>query len=492
MSLSALNKNFIKQTKMRKILLLLAILMLNLGYSQVQYEYGDTFEFDTKNEMDPQFVLKDNYNHYLLTVVVVDGMMAKRQMIVRKFDQKNQMLEKFVYDFPSFDIATLYNYLGYTETNGKVAVFTQTYSNKAKKSVVSVHVFDKATNKFTTTEITSTAIPSAMKSGTVFLDKSHNNRYVAIAHAMHRAKKEPEKNMVTVFDAQALTTVWQKELTYTDEHTTNDVVATNSGSAVLVRANKSFKKELNNSYLVVATTSGEENKTFESQTFLQSPESISIGTQDYLVAFSSDGRGLRQLDFSHLMFYDLKSGSTLQNNKILDFVNIKEIQDATIRSIEMQNNEIYVFTEAKVEAGTRPATGMSSFPETIYANGPAYMYTLGMDGALKSTKQLNISTAEANLYQSYGLLNIKGNYYVQTGIYKSMPDRYPGIYDLKSSIDNKTNSYKFSPFANDQDMRYNTKYVNQLMAYFPDSKRMLVARIVNGKDMSLVNVTGVE
>jgi len=470
---------------MKKIFLLLALYTVCLGYSQGSYEWGKKFEFDAAAELDPKFVLTDNYNTYLLTVVNTDGMLAKRQMIIRKFDQKNQLLDTYVYDFPKFDNNTLYQYLGSAEANGKVAVFTKTYSGKAKKYEIAKHEFDKTTAKFTTSPVESGGIASLSKSGDISLQKSLNGNYIAILNTKHREKKQPEKNSVIVLHAKTLSIAWQKEVDFGDEFTTKTFTVTNSGKAVLLRDLRSFKRSQSRNYLTVVSADGQEDKQFESQIFLQQPKAVSIGTQDYIIAFNSESTGLRPTEFSHILFYDLQQGRTLSNSKTTDFTSIKELKDVEIREIILQNNEIHIFAEAEVKAGTKPGPGMTgaSFPVDVIHNGPSYLYKLSFEGTLLSSKKLFADTTlEGDLYSAFGLLNYKGAYYINTGNYR-------GIYLLDEvknpKLDEVINVTVDDPFRN-----HGVIYINQLMHYLQESNRLILGRTIGDGEMALVTVSG--
>ena len=133
------------------ILIVIIALISATVFGQVRKEWGAKFDYDQKNEQDPKVVLLDNYNHYMLTVINVDGMQATNQIILRKFDQKNNLVNTFVQEFPNKDMFTLHNYMGSFEIGtDKVVVFTDTYSNKTKKKEIHKVVFDKKSQTFTT------------------------------------------------------------------------------------------------------------------------------------------------------------------------------------------------------------------------------------------------------------------------------------------------------------------------------------------------------
>lgn len=480
---------------MKKLCFLVTLCLINFSYGQTKYESGEKFEFDTKSELNPQFVLADNYNTFLLTVINVDGMMAKRQMVLRKFDQTNKLVDKFTYDFPKFDIATLYNYLGYTETkDGKVAVFTETYSGKAKKSVVYKHEFDKATSKFTSTELFSNAILSASKSGTVSLEKSDNGNFIGINYTMYRAKEEAEKNMMIMLDA-SVNVAWQKEFSFADKFFTKSFAITNSGKVVYLRNSKGFKQD---NYFVLATQEGQEEKRVETEVTLHKPKSISIGTQEYVLAFNYPSKGIRRGDFGHLLLFDLNSGKTIQNAPIEGFNSVKDIKEVEFTKVTVQNNEIHVFTEAKAELEMKQTQTVGSFgsqnafPVKEQKYGPGFVHVLGLDGTIKSFKKIATYETTADLYHSYGLIDIKGNYYVATGNYYQNTSYFGSFFQLNASKGyEKNNVGEISLFPSDplRD-RNNVKYVNQLIHYFPDSNKLLFARIIDENQMSLLHISG--
>ena len=479
---------------MKKIYLLLALFLMNFSYGQ-DYKSGENFDFDEKNETDPQFVLADNYNTFLVSVINVDGMLAKRQMIVRKFDQNNRMVDNFTYDFPKFDIATLFNYLGYAETkDGKVVVFTETYSGKAKKSVIYKHEFDKKTSKFTSSELFSNAILSASKSGTISLEKSDNGNFIAINNTMYRAKEEAEKNLVIMLDA-SLNVAWQKEFSFPDKYFTKSFTVTNSGKVVYLRNSKGFKQD---NYLVLATQEGQEEKRVETEVTLHKPKAISIGTQDYVLAFNYPSKGIRRGDYGSLLLFDLATGKTVQNASIDGYSGVKGIKEVKFRNITIAGDEIHIFTEAlaELEMKTTPSTGgfssMNAFPAKEQQYGPGYMHVLGLNGAVKSAVKFAVHETKAPLFQSYGFINIKGNYYVATGNYYDGVNLHGSFYQLNASIGAAKNTigeislYPQDPLRN----QINIRYVNQLIHYFPDSNKLLFARVIGEGKMSLLQISG--
>jgi hypothetical protein len=473
--------------KLKIYLLFLIFLIANISYGQLRYEWGNKFDFDPISELDPNFVLKDNYNHFLLTVANTDGMLARHQVILRKFDQKNQLLTSFIQDFPKIDDNTLYNYLGFAESNSnKVAVFIQAYSGKAKKSSIYKLEFDKATNQFINTEIFSIPILSAWKLGYADFKKSENGGYLGINYSIYQSKGEPEKNQMLVLDVNTLKIVWQKEFSFTDNYSTKTFNITNSGKVVFLRSSKSYKEH---NYIVLGSSEKQENKDFDIPIILQEPIAISIGLEEYILAFNYVSKSVRVGgDYTNLLLFDLKSGKIIQNSKLSEFNEVPNISKVKIEKVNIQNNEIQIFTEAKVKANVKPATTYSpssvGFASESYKFGPSHLITTSLDGNIKTILKLNVDeNSSANLYHSYGLINIKGTYYINTG-------NYTGLYSIKNFENNQPRKIFF--YQNDPYRNENIKFVNQLVHYFPDNNRLLFARIINNREMSLLSVYGLE
>ncbi len=474
----------------KQLFLLFVICFTNLFYSQETQIWGEKFPFDTKIETEPSFVLKDNYNYYLLTVVNTYGITAKNQIILRKFDQKNQLVETINYDFPKMDISTLHTYHGtYELGSDKVVVFMESYSGKAKKSQINELIFDKSTGKFTSTTLVTYDILSAMKAGTVEVKKSENGRFIVVNHQKNSSKKEPEQHSLSILNASDLKVIWQKEITFTNDYFTKNVTVTNSGNAIFTRESRSRLSD----YMVSVTQEGQEDKNFDQEIKISEPKAISIGDQDYLLAFNRPIKGIRSGDFGFFMLYDLKLGKILTNNKVDEFNKVKLIKDVVFRNIFIQNNEIHVFTEAKAEVEIPKVIGNvgsfgNSFEDPKYNFTPAVLLVLSFEGQLKKEIVLmpnNYGTG--NLYHSLGLVNIKGSYFMNAGYGNGIKEL-----DLAKGLNlAPAKKYDFAKTNDPFYERYHSNqfiFVNQLFHYFPDSQRFLVARTHGENEMSVFTV----
>jgi len=179
-----------------KLVHLFFIVLFATASAQNPVVVGEKFDFDSKYEQDAQLVLKDNYNHYLFTVTNRDGMLANHQIILRKFDQKNQLVNTYSQDF-AINMFTLHNYLGGFElSNDKFVAFINSYSNKTSKTELYQYVFDKTTGKFTATVIASYPIVSLSKSGNFSISKSENNQFLELYIKNTTLKKSQKKASV--------------------------------------------------------------------------------------------------------------------------------------------------------------------------------------------------------------------------------------------------------------------------------------------------------
>jgi hypothetical protein len=463
--------------KLRILVLLIAFVSTTV-IGQVKKEWGAKFDYDQKNEQDPKIVMLDNYNHYMLTVINVDGMMVQNQIILRKFDQKNNLVNTFVQEFPNKDMFTLHNYMGSFEIgNDKVVVFTDTYSNKTKKKEIHKVVFDKKTETFTTTLVVGYTFESISKSGTANIIGSQNGAFIALTYQKFANKKIAEETECTVLDGKTLEIVWKKTVTMPIELYTDNVVVTNSGKLVFVKrvVDKSAKHSLS-----IVDANATEDKDFGLNIKINKPIAFSIGTQDYLVAFTSSATQRVNI-YDSILLYDLQSGTILKNNPIKDFAAIKDLQEIKYDYLNVQNNEIHLFVECKYQTGTRPDP---KFPDNpgfnipVYSNGVATLFVMDTEGNLKKTVNLNVYPTNDNLVRCVGIMNYQGNYYVNAGNTNDTSGKYrKGFYKLEpNTFSPNYLNYEYTIPYNEEsiDFRFGTS-INQFCHYFPDNKRMLMA-----------------
>ncbi len=466
----------------QRIFVLLAVCISVLSFGQNKYVWGEKFSFTVADETNSRLVLIDNYNTYLLSVVNVDGIMSSHKILIRKFDQQNHLLDTYTQEFKKLDAGTLYNYLGMHEVNNQVVVFAESYSGKEKKKDIYKYVFNKADGKFKTELVMSYAIESAMKSGTTEVEVSENGRYIGIINKKDPSKKEPVQDNVVMVDGYNLSVLWNKDVTMEEKFYDRAFTVTNSGKAVLLRAAKGLKLF---NYLIVVSQDKQEDKQFEESVFLHDPKAISIGLADYLIDFNYDAKGLRKGDYEKLMLYDIGAGRTIKNNTITEFNTLKDISEIRFTKIFLQNNEIHLFTEAKVKAGIRQvktnAFSSMTFDEPYYKFGPSNLIIMSFEGEVKEIKKMAIdNNALAEFYHSFGLLNINGKYFIHAG--------YTGIYEQpldKTNVTIYTTNYGIEgdPYRSE-----GGQYVSQLFGYVKDAKKAILCRIHSNNKMSLVSL----
>jgi hypothetical protein len=460
------------------ILIVIIALISATVFGQVRKEWGAKFDYDQKNEQDPKVVLLDNYNHYMLTVINVDGMQATNQIILRKFDQKNNLVNTFVQEFPNKDMFTLHNYMGSFEIGtDKVVVFTDTYSNKTKKKEIHKVVFDKKSQTFTTTLVVGYTFESISKSGTANVFGSQNGAFIAVTYQKFSNRKIAEETECTVLDGKTLDIAWKKTLTMPLELYTDTVVVTNSGKLVFVKrvVDKSAKHSLS---IVDANATKETELGLNIK--INKPITFSIGTQDYFVAFSSSATQRINI-YDSILLYDLQSGTILKNNPIKDFAAIKDLQEIKYDYLNVQNNEIHLFVECKYQTGTRPDPKFPTNPGfniPVFSNGNATLFVLDTEGNLKKSVNLNVYPTNDNLVGCVGIINYQGNYFVNAGNTNDTTGRYTrGFYKLEPNTFTPNNlNYQYAIPYNEEsiDFRFGTS-INQFCHYFPDNKRMLMA-----------------
>lgn len=476
--------------KLRILILVLAFASISLS-AQVKKEWGAKFDYNQKDEQDPKLVMADNYNHYMLTVINKDGMMAQNQIIIRKFDQKNNLVNTLVQEFPNKDMYTLHNYLGSFEIGSdKVVVFTDSWSNKTKKKEIHKVVFDKKAEVFTTSLVVGYTFESMMKSGTANMMGSQNGAFIAITYQKFSNRKIAEETDCTILDGKTLEVAWKKTVTLPLELYTDNIVVTNSGKLVIVKrvVDKSAKHSIS---VVDANTS--EDKEFTSNIKINKPLAFSIGTQDYLVAFSSSAKQ-RDNIYDSILLYDLQSGTTLKENPIKEFSGIKGLQEIKYDYLNIQNNQIHLFVECKYQTGTRPDPTFPNNPGfniPVYSNGMATFFAMDLDGTLKKTLDLKVAATNDNLVRCIGILNYRGDYFINAGnYYESSSNTRRGFYKLdQATFTPNYLNYEYSiPSYNSEDS-YGT-CISQFCQYFPDTKRMLMAAGYGDGKIAFVSLYG--
>lgn len=486
-----------------KRILAFAILVVLSSFSiitaQIKKEWGTKFDYEIKLEEEPRVVLADNYNHYMMTVVNIHGMTAQHGIIMRKFDQKNILVNTFTQDFPEKTMFTLYNFLGsYELGKDKVVFFTDGYSNKTKKKSIHRIIFDKKTDKFTTSLLVEYTFESISKSGTATVVASQNGKYFGIVYSKFSNRKIAEVAECTVIDGTTFEEVWKKTVTFPLEYFSGDITMTNSGKLVFIK--RVVEKSAKHSLYVVDATS-EVDKDLGAEIKLSRPVAISIGTQDYLIAFNFKA-SLREWSFSNIMLYDLDGGRILSNDAIDAFQGIKEIQDVRYNLVNIHDNQIDLFAECKYQTGSKPSTSFPNDPkfnDPVYSFGAGMLIVMNMEGKVKKSMKFQNKVPFSNaVIDNFGLLNIKGNYYLNTSAWGGTNgnEEYPVLYQLNPfsysfEIQNIKLPLPSSVYRSEDGDQNGGTYIHQFFNYFQDTNRVLLAKYYSDGKVQFVNYNGV-
>lgn len=470
---------------MKKIILFLAVILYSvIGFSQSSVELGTSFDVNAEDELDFKIVLMDNYNHYLTSYIDKTGMLNEHKIIVRKFDQTNQLVDTYIQQFAKIDGSELHHYLGAVElNNNEIAFFIETYSGKAKKAIVNSYVFDKKSNEFTVKELMQNPIVSAMKSGDVVMQVSENNKFILINHKEHSTKKDPETNHILVLNSN-LDTVWKKDEIFTDAYYTDKLAVSNKGNVLFVRNAYGFKLE---NTLIYIGSDFKEQKALESKIMLQQPKIVSIGEKEYILCFNYSAKGARPSKYDDILFYDLSDGRIVNNSPISNFNGNLKLEDVIITNVFIQNNEIHFFAEVKNESEEKKESTFTNnnFADPIYVYGPAFMFVLELDGKLKQAIKLSSSVNnKAELQHTMGVLQINGDYFINSGVYS-------GFYKVDiTAKEGKGSTYFNFPFRNNTIEAHFYDIANQLVKYNNDTKKLLCVRIYKKNQLTLFYVKG--
>jgi len=477
------------KTKIASIVCVLASISM---FGQAKEEWGPKFDYDSKNEIDAKVVLVDNYNHYMSSVINKDAsMQSKNEIIIRKFDQKNQLITTTVEDFQYKDPGTLHNYLGSFELGtDKLVFFTDCYSGKTKKKEIFKTIFDKKTSAFSTTLVAEYTFESLMKSGTTTLLSSQNNNYIGIVYSKFANKKIAEEHECILIDAKTSDVIWKQNITAPLLSFTQDIVLSNSGKFIFVKKEKETGSK---NVLSIADGKTVETKNFEEDIKITEPIVFSIDSNDYLLSFCSYTHGISAGDFAKIIIYDVNAGKTLKTNTLSNFSSIPDLKKVNFNKIAVQNNEIQLFVDCDYKTGTKPDPTFpnSSFTVPVYSNGNAGLLTFSMDGNLKNTVNYNVLPSNSN--KCYKVQNFGGNYYMNTTLkYGGM--YYHGVYKLNTPDFNTTHSSSRFTFDHGTSIKEHLEgsVVNQFCDYLPDSKRLLLAKTYNDGKMAFISVIGVE
>ncbi|WPO77016.1 hypothetical protein [Flavobacterium sp. KACC 22761] len=471
-----------------KITSFLFLLVSLTAVSQTQKEIGTKFDYDER-EKDLKVVLVDNYNHYMSSAINVDAsMQSVNKIIIRKFDQKNQLVETFTEEFPYKDVFTLHNYLGSFELqNEKLVVLVECYSNKTKKIEVFQVTFDKKTGLFDKKVIAEYTFESLSKSGATYAMVSQNKNYIGVVHSKFANKKIAEENQCVLIDGKTGDLLWKKDVPFPLLSFTESIVLSDTGKFVFVRTTQETGSQ---NVLAIADGNTVENKDFGKEDIkIKKPLVFSVGTNEYLIAFDNYAHGINRGEFGKVLFYDLTAGVVLKNNIAGSLSDIKDVSKVNFNTLSIQNDEIYLFVDADFKSGTKPDPTFpnSTFKVAEYSNGYPSLLIFDLKGNLTKTEDFNVMPFKEPS-KSLSVLNVKGNYFLNTyWRINNSNGFYGGIYRLNNgAVDRNGKMCSFNE-PNEEGIVM-AKFSN----YLPDAKRLIIAKSYGANKMAFMNVLNIQ
>lgn len=452
-----------------KIFSILIVLFSAVIYGQTTAKYGKQFDADTKFEKGIKMALPESSAFYMQSYIDEPNI---DKLIIRKFDQNNNIVNTYAQEFPKMEKFSYINYLGSMESGGKIAFFTENYSGKQKKKDFYKVVFDKATAAFTATVIASYPIESVMKSGTAQFEVSENGRFGAIVYYQHSPKKEPSKIAVIAVENGSFNQAWKKDLSRTENARETDFVVTNSGNVGLIRIVEQT------SMMLFVSANSEEEKFFSEKMIINSAAAVSMGSKDYLVAFNAIKKtvGINPSVVENVLLYDLKEGKIIANNPVREFDNTN-LQRVQILSTYLGGDKIYVFTESRMQNGTRM---VNNFSEKIYVQSDPKLVEVAVnDGSVRISSIQGTSKPESGKNNTMGMAKVKGNYIVKTSY--PLTVRNFNI-DTWNSADLKITEKERDPYSGDGEV------VNAALLYNPESGTLIYPRKFSDGRMSIISL----
>lgn len=398
-----------------KIFTALAICISSIAFAQTTYKYGTKFTFDPTQEKDVKLISGGTDTYYMQSSINENSIRSNNKILVRKFDNANNLKQTFFYEMPQIEKYAPINYLGSFESGNKIVFITETYAGKVKKKDIYKIIFDKSAATFTQELLASYPIESTMKSGTTYFERSENGRYGAVVFYQHSPRKEPVKISINVIDTGSLKSFWAKDITGEAGSSDTDFFVTNSGNIGLLRSANQ------NASLLFVTASGQEEKFFTEKMKVISETAVSIGDKDYLIAFNSTPKTVKfnASNFENLMLYDIKEGKIIANDVVKEYNDGSKIADLFIPYTYVSGDKIYIFTESKLDTGTRQVKspmGTMMITETAYKAGDPRIVAINTaTGKVEAVNKLNSERLHELENHSLGLVNIKGNYIFKTG-----------------------------------------------------------------------------
>lgn len=438
---------------------------------------GEAFLYDNELEEDSRICFADGYNFYLHSIINEWSGLCNRKIIVRKFDQANNLIDQKEQNFSvSADMVHSYK-SSYQINSDQIVTLIQSSSKKQLKSDIYLYTFDKKNDAFTSKVITSYPIESVSKSGDLQTSMSPNGKYLTVLYAHKVIKKQPQKVDCIVYEAATMKEVFNRSITFEDNYTTLSCTTTDSGKIVIVRNPNSYKDY---KYLTVIDDNNQENKYFEPKMVLHHPKPLTINNEDYILAFNFEDKTVRTSgDFSNLMLYNITTGKVINNDVVnMDNKVQSKLLDVKFRHVAIENNKLFVFTEILREL-PKPTTSsklaqMQVADESIY--GPGNILEMDLAGKLTTNKEIKYSDSYFKSSHYYAVVPVNGQFYL------SGPDK------LLNPFENLSEDQNFKP---NQAYTHVGNRFPQTTCYVASTNTMIfsrVLRISNTNKMIFISV----
>ena len=396
-----------------KIITLFAFCISLFSFSQSTYSHGNLFDFNKNFEKDVQLVPGGKDSYYMHSRINEDNYAANNIIIVRQFDNNNDLKQTFSHEMPQLEKFAYVNYLGSFDSGNKIVFISETYVGKLKKKDIYKIIFDKVSGTFKDELLESFPIESVMKSGTTKFEKSENGRFGAIVFYEHSPRKESAKINIHVIETGSLKTAWKKQVIGEPTSYDTHFFVANSGNVGLLRVLKE------NAFLQYVTASSEEEKLFTEKMKIANETVVNIGSKEYLLAFNSTSQTFKVNGgkFDQLMLFDIEEGKIIGNDATPQYYRDGKILEVLFPYITVSGDKIYAFTENIVAIGKkqiRTPMGGSMDGETIYhSQNPNMVIINYTTGKLEAAQNVFPAISTDMEHHSLGIVNIKGNFYVK-------------------------------------------------------------------------------
>lgn len=473
--------------KTKLLFTVLCFLSLQI-FAQNEFKFGQKFTLNRNEEKDVKMWPGDKNTYFMQSVITEQSIPNKYQIIVRKFDNSNNLAGDYSIDMPQIEKFAPVNYLGSYISGNKISFITETYAGKAKTKEIYRINFDTSSQQFSKELVASYPIESTFKSGTAKFETSENGRYGTIIFYEHSPRKEPVKINILVLETQSNNKIWEKKLSLNPGTSDTDLFITNNGNVGLLRSQDQ------NAFLLYVTPDSENEKLFTEKMKFVSEKLVTIGSKDYLLAFNSIAKGVKfnASNFENLMLYDVQEGKIISNNVVKSYNDGSKISQLLIPYSYASGDTIYLFTESKLEAGSKQVKspmGSMMISETVYAYGDPRIVAIKTSGEIENITKFNSNkmTSEYGI-SSLGMSNIKGNVILKTTDLSNISLLDLQNFSSKNIISTDIPNGITEKSLKDDPYRLSGIPYTQALLYRPEVNTLVFPRSMDGNQASIVSI----